>query len=42
MREGRRLLADELGIEPIPELRRLERMILAHDPALSRPAAVSA
>jgi DNA-binding SARP family transcriptional activator len=34
MREGRRLLADELGIEPVPELRRLELMILAHDPAL--------
>jgi DNA-binding SARP family transcriptional activator len=34
MREGRKLLADELGIEPIPELRRLERMILAQDPAL--------
>ena len=35
MREGRRLLADELGIEPMPELRRLELMILAHDPALA-------
>ena len=37
---GRRLLVDELGIEPGPELRRLERMILAHDPELSavRPA----
>jgi DNA-binding SARP family transcriptional activator len=41
MREGRKLLADELGIEPIPELRRLELMILSHDPALGaeqRPA----
>jgi predicted ATPase/DNA-binding SARP family transcriptional activator len=35
MRAGRRLLVDELGIEPGPELRRLERMILAHDPELS-------
>jgi predicted ATPase/DNA-binding SARP family transcriptional activator len=41
MREGRQLLVDELGIEPGPELRRLERMILAHDAALSaeRPGA---
>ncbi len=37
MRTGRRLLVDELGIEPGPELRRLERMILAHDPELSAP-----
>jgi hypothetical protein len=35
MRTGRRLLVEELGIEPGPELRRLERMILAHDPGLS-------
>jgi predicted ATPase/DNA-binding SARP family transcriptional activator len=34
MRVGRRLLVDELGIEPGPDLRRLERMILAHDPEL--------
>jgi predicted ATPase/DNA-binding SARP family transcriptional activator len=41
MRAGRRLLVDELGIEPGPELRRLERMILAHDAALTadRPGA---
>ncbi len=31
MREGRRRLVDELGLEPGPELRRLEAMILAHD-----------
>jgi predicted ATPase/DNA-binding SARP family transcriptional activator len=41
MRMGRQLLVDELGIEPGPELRRLERMILAHDSELSadRPGA---
>jgi predicted ATPase/DNA-binding SARP family transcriptional activator len=35
MREGRQLLIDELGIEPGPELRQLEIMILAHDSALT-------
>jgi predicted ATPase/DNA-binding SARP family transcriptional activator len=35
MREGRALLVAELGIEPGPELRRLERLILAHDPELT-------
>jgi predicted ATPase/DNA-binding SARP family transcriptional activator len=35
MRQGRQMLVDELGIEPGPELRRLERMILAHDSALT-------
>ncbi|MCL2417912.1 MAG: winged helix-turn-helix domain-containing protein [Conexibacteraceae bacterium] len=35
MRAGRQLLVDELGIEPGPELRQLERMILAHDPSLT-------
>lgn len=35
MRVGRQLLVDELGIEPGPELRELERMILAHDSALA-------
>src|SRR4051794_8296312 len=34
MREGRRRLVDELGLEPGPELRRLEALILAHDPSL--------
>jgi predicted ATPase/DNA-binding SARP family transcriptional activator len=33
----RRMLADELGLEPSPELRELERMILAHDPGLAAP-----
>jgi DNA-binding SARP family transcriptional activator len=36
-RDGRRLLADELGLEPSPELRELERSILRHDPGLSPP-----
>jgi DNA-binding SARP family transcriptional activator len=35
--EGRRLLRDELGLDPGPELRRLEQQILDHDVAL-RPA----
>src|SRR5262249_30745738 len=34
---ARRMLADELGLEPSPELRELERMILAHDPQLAVP-----
>ena len=36
MREGRRLLVDELGLEPGPELRRLEAMILAPRPRARR------
>jgi Bacterial transcriptional activator domain len=41
MRTGRQLLIDELGLEPGPELRQLERMILAHDSGLTaeRPGA---
>jgi DNA-binding SARP family transcriptional activator len=38
-REGRRLLSDELGLEPGPELQELERQILRHDPALHPAAA---
>jgi DNA-binding SARP family transcriptional activator len=34
-REGKRLLDDELGLDPGPELRELERAILRQDPALS-------
>jgi DNA-binding SARP family transcriptional activator len=39
--QARKLLADELGLEPSPELRSLEQAILRHDPALKpeRPAA---
>ena len=35
--DARRILAGELGLEPGPELRRLERQVLGHDDAL-RPA----
>ena len=38
-RRGRTLLADELGLEPGEELRRLEKGILEHDPALAPPPA---
>ena len=38
-RTGRRLLDDELGLEPGEELRRLERAILEQDQSLSLPAA---
>jgi len=34
-RETRRVLVDELGIEPSPELRELERAILRQDPSLA-------
>jgi DNA-binding SARP family transcriptional activator/streptogramin lyase len=36
-RETRRLLAEELGIDPGPELQRLEKAILVHDPLLAGP-----
>jgi DNA-binding SARP family transcriptional activator len=36
-RSGRRLLVDELGIEPGPALQELERAILRHDVALAQP-----
>jgi DNA-binding SARP family transcriptional activator len=35
--EARRILVDELGLEPGPELQQLERAILAHDPTLEAP-----
>ncbi len=37
-RRGRQWLRDELGLEPGPELRRLEHQILEQDPALDPPA----
>jgi predicted ATPase/DNA-binding SARP family transcriptional activator len=39
---ARAVLADELGIDPGPELRQLETAVLAQDPALDAPAAVPA
>jgi DNA-binding SARP family transcriptional activator/streptogramin lyase len=36
-RKGRRLMADELGLEPGAELQRLERAILSQDPRLDMP-----
>jgi DNA-binding SARP family transcriptional activator len=38
-REARRVLQDELGLDPSEELRSLERRILEHDPALFTAAA---
>jgi DNA-binding SARP family transcriptional activator len=35
--QGRRLLQEELGLEPGEDLRRLERAILNHDPSLDSP-----
>ena len=35
--DERRALAEQLGLEPGPDLRRLEREILQHDPALAPP-----
>ena len=37
-RRTRALLDEELGVEPGPELQRLERQILNHDPDLGEPA----
>jgi len=39
-RETRRVLVEELGIEPTPELRELEQAILRQDDSLALPAAV--
>lgn len=38
---GRDLLADELGLDPGPDLRRLHEAILARDPALDPPSAAA-
>jgi transcriptional activator len=40
-RDTRRLLNEELGLEPSPSLRDLEQAILTHDPRLSAPAVVA-
>jgi predicted ATPase/DNA-binding SARP family transcriptional activator len=40
-RTARDALDVELGLEPGPELRRLERAILTHDPALAAPVAAA-
>jgi pimeloyl-ACP methyl ester carboxylesterase len=37
-RDARRALDEQLGIQPSPELRRLEQRILEQDPALAAPA----
>ena len=37
-RDARSTLADELGLEPGPDLRDLERRILSHDPTLAAPS----
>ena len=39
-RSGRRLLGEELGLEPDEELQRLEKAILNHDPSLESPVVV--
>ena len=41
VRDGRRILADELGIDPSAGLRDLERAILRQEPSLDRPATPS-
>ncbi|MEU6476150.1 BTAD domain-containing putative transcriptional regulator [Streptomyces sp. NPDC047017] len=40
--DTRRLLADELGVDPRPELRELQQRILQADPALAEPSAPAA
>src|SRR3546814_12403145 len=40
--EGRTLLAEELGLEPGPELRALESAILTQDRSLAGPSATEA
>jgi len=41
-RSGRRLLDEELGLEPDDGLKRLEKAILTHDPSLEAPVAADA
>jgi DNA-binding SARP family transcriptional activator len=40
-RAARRRLVEELGLEPSPELQRLERAILAHDSSLAAPPRIA-
>jgi class 3 adenylate cyclase/tetratricopeptide (TPR) repeat protein len=40
--QGRRLLAEELGLEPAESLKELQRRILAHEPSLDAPAGSAA
>ena len=40
-RAARKVWLDELGIEPTPALRELERAVLRHDPSLSLPSRTS-
>jgi DNA-binding NarL/FixJ family response regulator/DNA-binding SARP family transcriptional activator len=40
--QARDVLVEEVGIEPSPPLQRLQKRILAQDPALERPAGISA
>ena len=40
-RDARQYLLDELGLDPGPELQALERSVLAHDPALAAPIALT-
>jgi YVTN family beta-propeller protein len=37
-RDARRALVEQMGLEPGPELQRLQAAVLAHDPALEAPA----
>jgi predicted ATPase/DNA-binding SARP family transcriptional activator len=40
-RDAREYLLDELGLDPGPELQRLERSVLAQDPAIATPIGLS-
>jgi predicted ATPase/DNA-binding SARP family transcriptional activator len=39
--QARQVLAEEVGLEPGPELQALERAVLSHDPALAAPIALA-
>ncbi|MFD3537618.1 BTAD domain-containing putative transcriptional regulator [Streptomyces sp. NPDC058664] len=41
LRRARRILADELGVEPGPELRQLEKAVLNHEPSLEASHALN-